>query len=159
MLCERGMASDARTLARSCVESAIVLDGLATLEGFEDRIAQAHDRHRRVVANSPLADPGAQPEITDELRRGLKKLLQEIASRYPNRPREINLQEVADKVGLLMIYNTVYRGTSGDAAHPTMDLLMRHFDQQAGNAAVWRGLSRLTDIALDFQLGARNVGN
>jgi len=122
------VASDARTLARSCVESAIVLAGLATIDRFEDRIAEAHDKHKRAVANSLLSDPAAQPEITDELRRKLHLVLEEIARRYPNGPRDINYQEVADKAGFLMIYNTVYRGTSGDAAHPTLDSLMRHFD-------------------------------
>ena len=37
--------------------------------------------------------------------------------------------------------------------------LARANDAPPGNAVVWRGLSRLTDIALGFQLGAQNVGN
>lgn len=134
LLCERGMAADARTLARSCVESAIILAALATTEGFEDRIGEAYDRHRRAVANSLLADPAAQPEIDDQARLKLKQLLAEIALRYPKGPRDINLQETADKAGFLMIYNTVYRGISGDAAHPTLESLMRHFDDGTATA-------------------------
>jgi hypothetical protein len=37
--------------------------------------------------------------------------------------------------------------------------LARANDAPPGNTVIWRGLSRLTNIALGFQLGAQNVGN
>jgi hypothetical protein len=37
--------------------------------------------------------------------------------------------------------------------------LARASDAPPGNLVLWRGLSRLTDIALGFQIGAQFVGN
>lgn len=37
--------------------------------------------------------------------------------------------------------------------------LARARDPAPGNIVIWRGLSRLTDIALGFSIGAQNVGN
>jgi hypothetical protein len=37
--------------------------------------------------------------------------------------------------------------------------LARASDPPPGNIVMWRGLSRLTDIALGFTIGARVVGN
>ena len=37
--------------------------------------------------------------------------------------------------------------------------LARANDAPPGNLVMWRGLSRLTDIALGFQIGAQFVGN
>ena len=37
--------------------------------------------------------------------------------------------------------------------------LARASDAPPGNTVIWRGLSRLTDIAIGFQLGTRHVGN
>jgi hypothetical protein len=37
--------------------------------------------------------------------------------------------------------------------------LARSSDGLPGNLVIWRGLARLTDIVLGFQLGAQTVGN
>lgn len=37
--------------------------------------------------------------------------------------------------------------------------LARAGDGPPGNMVIWRGMTRLTDIALSYQLGSQNVGN
>ncbi len=127
ILGERGLASDARCLVRSCVETTILIAGIVTIEKFPDKLVESHYKHRLSAANALLSDPDSRSELTGDQVLKLEELVNEINASYPNKKiREIKYEEIARKAGLLSIYNTVYRSTSGDAAHPTLNALNRH---------------------------------
>jgi hypothetical protein len=57
LLAERGLVTDARTLVRSGVESAIALHALANDARFVDQMIEAHHLHRRRAARIVLDTP------------------------------------------------------------------------------------------------------
>lgn len=142
LLAERGMIADARLLARSCAETTILLGGLATSSGFSAKLIESHYKHKLAIAQSLLADQEARLDLTLSQIANLESVVHAINTEYPNKVlREIKYEQVARDAGLLSIYNTIYRGLSGDAAHPTLDALNRHLkSDDAGNieATVFR---------------------
>ncbi len=134
LLAERGLLTDARTLVRSCAESAIALGGIAYDENFIDEIIDDYHKHRLSVANVMASDPEFSKGLTPEHLDGLKKISPEISAKYQlSKPKSVKWDVVATRVGMSALYNTVYRGISGDAAHVTADALNRHIqaDDQA----------------------------
>lgn len=127
LLAERGMLSDARTLVRSCAESAIALGGIAHDENFIDELVDDYHKHRMSVANVMASDPECSKGLTPAQLDGLKKISVEISEQYQSsKPKSVKWDVVASRVGMTTLYNTIYRGMSGDAAHVTADALNRH---------------------------------
>ena len=115
LLSERGMGAEARTLVRNCAEAAIALGNVALSETFLDELIADYDKHRLTIANVFFNDPDCKSELPAEQ---LEKL-REVAA--------------AKKAGMAALYNTVYRGISGDAAHVSIDALNRHIKSDADN--------------------------
>ena len=132
LLGERGMSADARTLVRSCAETAIALGGLATIDGFIDRLIEDHDRHRLTLANALLSDGDSLNALSPDQAEQLRAVAAEIKGRYaaPG-PNSLKWDQVAHKANMRSLYDTVYRGISGDAAHPSIDALNRHLRADA----------------------------
>lgn len=127
LLAERGLLSDARTLVRSCAESAIALGGIAHDESFIDEIIDDYHKHRLSIANVMAIDPECSKGLTPQQLDGLEKISAEISAKYQSsKPKSVKWDVVATRVGMTTLYNTVYRGISGDAAHVTADALNRH---------------------------------
>jgi hypothetical protein len=66
LLAERGMIADARSLVRSCSETAIAIGCLAIDEKFVDDLIEDHDRHRLTSANVHLNDPESREASTSQ---------------------------------------------------------------------------------------------
>ncbi|MHB1098784.1 MAG: DUF5677 domain-containing protein [Burkholderiales bacterium] len=118
LLAERGMITEARTLVRSCAESAIALGGAASIDDFPEQLQSAHDKHRRSLASYLNTYQGLtedQRSVVDETTSSLNG-----KSLSP-----INWEYVAKKSGMELMYNGVYRALSGDSAHVTMLALDR----------------------------------
>lgn len=129
-----GMAADARTLVRSVTESAIALAGIAHDPAFVNELEAAHYRHVQAMANSLLNNANAVAELSAEQVESVRKTLAEIAAKYPDgRPAPVNWESVAQRVGMEDIYLTVYRSTSGDGAHVSMESLVRHVEADSDN--------------------------
>lgn len=126
LLSRRGLITDARALARGCLESAIVLGGLAHIENFEKELIDDHHRSRQRTANVLLEAKPLNPGLTDEQREQLRKIFGSIATEsQPGGPKSLVLEQVARRAGLESAYNMLYRPLSGDAAHPTIESLTR----------------------------------
>lgn len=132
LLSERGMLTEARTLVRSCAESAIALCAVALDEKFIDELISDYDRHRLCIANVFANDTDCKSDLTPEQIEKLRETAREIKDRnHPNTPQSINWATVATKTGTTALYNTIYRGISGDAAHATIEALNRHIKSDA----------------------------
>ena len=124
MLATRGMPADALTLVRNCTESAIALGGIAHDEAFLETLINGHNRHIKTLANVLLNDNVLCGELTDEQ----KSQSQAVVNQFDGETLQgINWDALATKVGMSDLYNTIYRLTSGDAAHTTLLAISRHF--------------------------------
>jgi hypothetical protein len=131
LLARRGMIADARAIVRSCTESAIALGAMATVDDFFDQMAEAHDSHRRKIAQMFLETPPTQQELTDEQVSALKEMVEGIETKYGRKPNSIVWASVAENAGMRDLYNLVYRDMSGDGAHATIESLNHHINADA----------------------------
>jgi hypothetical protein len=125
LLAERGMTSEAQTLARSCLESAFFLGATAADASFADRLASSHTEYHKkratwLTSREPVVT-GLSPEQLDELRRLLDILAATPAA-------SLQIKQAAETAHMLEVYETVYRDLSNRAAHPTLDSLRRHIE-------------------------------
>lgn len=127
LLAKRGMTSDARTLLRACVETAILQCKISRDAKFADKLAERHDYHRRALGNAALSDPQIVNPMHPGDAEAIRATVDEINSRYPGRkPTDIKLAEIAESVNGMHLYNLFFRPMSGDAAHGNFDALNRH---------------------------------
>lgn len=126
LLAERGMLAEAGSLARSVVECAVFLGGVAYVEGFTQRMAGDNNAHYYAMANA-IAEQLEQGDVGCDAQdaKGLRALISEVDEQGHKRGR-INLRQLAKDVGMAPLYEFVYRRLSGDAAHPTLASLERH---------------------------------
>ncbi|WP_028211542.1 DUF5677 domain-containing protein [Paraburkholderia mimosarum] len=123
LLAERGALSDARTLARLCAETTIVVKALATDAGTLDALREDDAKHELGVCNR-MIELGANDARVDLAAYRTRK--NEIEAQYPNRPNALKLTSLAAATGLELLYEIAYRYTSGNAAHATLGAFMRH---------------------------------
>jgi hypothetical protein len=129
LMTERGMIADARSLVRSCAETAIAIWGVAIDEKFVDALIEAHQSHRLRHANALLKDPESCQELKPEQVSNLQQVVAEVTRQYqPPRPQSIIWDQVAKRAKIVALYDTIYRMTSGDAAHATVLALDRHVE-------------------------------
>jgi Family of unknown function (DUF5677) len=129
LMAERGMIADALTLVRSCTETAIALGAVAVDESFISDLIEDYYKHRLSYANALFGDPESRPFLTSDQIKNLEELVAEVRRLYQApRPHRVNW-EVAAKTGKMTdLYVTIYRMTSGDAAHTTVYALDRHIE-------------------------------
>jgi len=150
LMAERGMVTQARCLARSCLEEAFAMSGLhdrpdAFLRHLRDDEAAA----RKGQAKAVLA-------TGDERRYDAAALRKLIAESPKNRGLGVN--EVADLGPLSDLY-LAYKILSDDGAHVTVRNILRHMSMSP-DGKEWRGFSvgpaRTREIveALNFALMA-----
>lgn len=140
------MPADALTLVRSCAESAIALGGVAYDKAFIEALISGYNKHRKTFINTYLGDPSLSSELTNEQKEYGKALVEQLNA---GAPQGFTWDALAKKpeIGMADLYNTVYRSTSGDAAHATLLALDRHVCTNTEGK-----LERLV-----FQPDARNV--
>jgi hypothetical protein len=127
-LAERGMGAESRTLVRGCAETAIALGCVRRDKSFFDRLDEDYDKHRIALANDLLQKlPEDDPNLPPAKRTKLRSFVAELAAQYkPPHPLRINWADAAVTAGLTDLYMTVYRETSGDAAHVGLKALERY---------------------------------
>lgn len=128
LLLERGMEADARTLIRSCIESAIAMGGLAFDDKFLDSLTDSHAAKRVRLAREVLEKNllvGATAEQIEEIKQ--------YASENITRKRvNINWRDVAERVGMEDLYDEMYKEMSNDGTHVSFDSLYRHIEKSSG---------------------------
>jgi Family of unknown function (DUF5677) len=154
LLASRGMIADALTLGRSCAETAIAIGAVANEDGFIARLIEAEHHHMFTYSNAILNDADSQPFLSQEQIDNLNRMVSEIRTRYQSRtPSRIRWEQAAIIAGMTDLYITVYRLTSGDAAHTTLSALGRHIqpnDQGAPETLTFRPENRQLPHALSM---------
>jgi Family of unknown function (DUF5677) len=129
VMSERGMITEALTLVRSCAETAIAVGGVVTDEIFIRDLIEDHHKHRLSYSTAILTDPESAPFLTPDQIKNLEQVVAEVKGLYqPAGPRRINWEQAARKAKMTDLYITIYRMTSGDAAHATVQALDRHIE-------------------------------
>jgi hypothetical protein len=136
LLAERGGMAESRTLVRLSCEAAIAIGALKEDATFADRLVEDHYHHRRALARSLLegGDDGNPPE-PDQIVR-LQAILVEIEALYPKGLRAVVWKDAAKLAHLKLLFDRVYRLTSGDSAHLNLGSLNRHFRADAENQGI-----------------------
>jgi hypothetical protein len=139
ILATRGLRAQSRSLARSTLETAlycvaasrdqVLTQGAARkakkdvppTTSFVEALEGGHQRHRGQMA----AGLKQLAETPPELVSSLQSLLAEIGT--PGQHQDVNLQGLAEDLGLSDLYTVVYRPLSQDA-HPTATSLEYHVE-------------------------------
>lgn len=129
ILSERGMLSDAGAIARSVVESAIFLGGVAHVQDFSRNMAGDNNAHYYSMAKA-IAEQLEQwgDDSGSEDAAALRTLVSEVDEKGHKR-KSINLRQIAKDVGMDFLYEFVYRRLSGEHGHPTLTSLEWHFSR------------------------------
>ncbi len=135
LLLERGMEADARNALRSATETTILLVRVSRDPALAERLVENDDYHRQKMAGALLRDAGAMATMSPERKEALEKTAADIKARYtPAKPRPLNIADEA--IGdALVLYNLVFRPTSNDAAHTSLESLVRHFIERKDGSA------------------------
>lgn len=119
LLLQRGMCTECEALSRTGLECAIELGAIAADSDHVNVLLKAHDQHRKVHAERMLAHSEALGPLPDQIADELRKN----AALLSGSSR--NLEQSARKAGLMVLYDSTYRGLSGHAAHATIGALQR----------------------------------
>ena len=137
ILTERGMLADARTVIRAAAETVIVLCAVMKDSKVCDLLVDRHLWHHRTLRNAWLADPQATAEMTAEDVVTVKAILADANESYPRvmdlKSDPVVIATLAQQAGVTALYNAIYRETSGDAAHTSLDALNRHICADSNN--------------------------
>jgi len=137
LLAERGLLADARTVVRGAAESAIVLAAVAKDATVCDLLIDRHFWHHRKLRQAWLNDPQATANMTAQEVDAVRAVITDADVQHPKaktlKNDPVAIATLAQQVGFMALYNAVYRSSSGDAAHTSIDALSRHIraDDQA----------------------------
>ncbi len=125
ILCERGLIVEARTLARSCFESAACLTAIAkhgetAIERMVENTIKGKKKRANAIKGGSLAG-----YVDDD---GLKNVQAYLDETVDEGKRGFPIEEMANlgELGPLYIF---YRQLSADAAHPNLEALERYYDE------------------------------
>ncbi|MNJ99102.1 hypothetical protein D3C87_168760 [compost metagenome] len=128
LLQQRGMEADARTLVRSCAESAIAI-GCAVLDkDFLNILTDGHRRYKWEVASSMSAS--ARSTQDDSLDKAALEEIKEFASEFDAKgaPKYPNWWRLAKKAEFMDLYKMVYADASQDGVHVSLESIRRHIE-------------------------------
>jgi hypothetical protein len=123
--------------------------GLA--RGVVEAFMSAHADGRPQPENCVRLDMDAPPYVYETPRNGGTNLSHPFAIIRDLLDKLIVDNKSTSKSGSLSAYLVRLARLGGYLARAT--------DPPPGNTVIWRGMSRLTDIEIGFQLGAQHVGN
>lgn len=130
LLAERGLISDARTVVRAATETVIILSAVVKDAGVCDLLFDRHVLHHAKLRRAWLNDPQALAHMTPDQISTTKETLAEIEAQFSQvktlKKDPVTISDLAKKAEVMALYNGVFRVTSGDAAHTTLDSLNRH---------------------------------
>ena len=131
LMAERGAVVEARTLARTCLESVFALAAAVSMQdGFVDRIVANEMGSKSKGAHWLLN----QPERTIKIEPGAQSELKSFVDRLKEEAEPTSsfaTEEMARNGGLEGLY-VLFRQLSSDAAHPLLEALNRYVDDGHG---------------------------
>lgn len=121
VLARMGADSSAKALVRSTAESVIALAAVANGDNLIDKLIPDHIQHKTKLAKKLLDGQGRA------LSASQIEQLQSILKEHQDSPKgSINWEAVAQAADCLEIYTSIYRHTSADAVHTSIDSLTKH---------------------------------
>jgi Family of unknown function (DUF5677) len=144
LLAERGMTTEARTLARSCFESVFCLGAVCTDPAFPDRFIRDDSERRQKLARALLKLPPESSGLEAEHEAKLRNFLASQAESGID-PAPLVIADAAVRAGMTGVYDMFYRGLSNDAAHPSVTALNRHVEANENGVVV--GLRAGPDVS------------
>jgi len=127
-LLELGLSKDAGTIIRSEVESAIFLKACSQDYTFVEDLHHAHDIFRLKIINLSLEGKPGAIEVTGENRHILEAKKAELKINIEsNGIKEIQVAQIAEKYGMVEMYNTAYRMLSNASTHTSSKSLEDFF--------------------------------
>jgi hypothetical protein len=130
ILAERGLTIESMILTRSLFESNFVLGALAANKVTPEQLANSDFKNRSKLGNAllPMAKSHSPPEQHEKLSDFVEEHANDI---------EISFYDLADKAGMLIAYNGIYRALSHFAAHPSVTAASDYYvDMPNGNGHV-----------------------
>jgi len=94
------------------------------------------------------------PLMTDEHREKFQSDLKQLLGSDAKDP--VNIASLANRVGLSWLYNTVYRMSSSDVAHTTLDALEHHVGVNPQGEIVGLSFGPRVEKLADTLVGAMN---
>ncbi len=138
LMAERGAVVEARTLARTCLETVFALVAAVKMDAaFVDRMVANDMGSKAKGANWLLNRADRADFLQPEAEAGLQAFLDRL--RTENEPTgSFMAEEMARRGGLDGLY-VYFRQFSADAAHPMLDALNRYVDDGQGDVGpiVW----------------------
>jgi hypothetical protein len=135
ILAESEMTVEARTLARSCLESSFYLGAVNNDTDFVDQLINSDTAHKKKVAKWLTSPEAAVTELSEDQIEKVAEFLDHLKSSGAA-TESIIMRQAAQKARLGDIYETVYRDLSNGAAHPSLNSLSRHVEQDSGGNVV-----------------------
>ncbi|KWC32677.1 hypothetical protein WL50_23075 [Burkholderia ubonensis] len=121
LLAKQGFVVEARILTRCCIENLLWLGQVLALgDSFIKEMASDDDKSRSLRAAFAL-----DVATTEDTKDRLRKAIDEIARRYPTKPKLLNPKGVA-KGSVIESSYLQYSQLSADAAHPSLTALIRY---------------------------------
>ena len=117
LLLERGMCVESMASMRVIIECVILMAKLRVDPEYAEILEAEQERHRISHAAKMVA-------FRDRLSTGVATKMIELATQ-PVPSRGQSLESIAVEVGLEVLYQSMYRGVSGYAAHATLGALER----------------------------------
>lgn len=148
LLSERGMTVEARTLVRSCLETAFCLTAvLSKGQEFTERLVADAEKHRRMLVGNLLSS-----DIAGDLGADMESRLRSFLASIPAdvEPKWLHASQMAEASPLRAMF-VFYRELSGDA-HPTVTSMERYFVEGGGSGRFRWGpeLDADTVVATNF---------
>ncbi len=129
ILCERGLIVEARTLARSCFETAACLAAVARHgDTAVDLMVESTIKGKKKRVNAMLSGSFAEHLGEDQLA-AVEAYLTDAGNEGQ---REFGIEEMARQGGLSKLY-IIYRALSAEAAHPNIEALERYYNEEVKN--------------------------
>lgn len=126
ILAERGLPIESMLLARALYETDFVLGALVNGKVTPEELVDSDFGNRKTIGNALL--PIAKKESSLEQHTKLNAFITENVEAKP-----ISLYDMAQRAGMQLAYDGLYRHLSHFAAHPSVTAASGYFVEQAGS--------------------------
>jgi len=130
LMVERGMSTEALTLARSCLESSFYLAATVRNPACIDRMISSDTKHKRGTIRWLKSPAAAIAEFPPEQ---VHELINQLERAAPSEEEPLQIWWAAEQAEMSEIYETFYRDLCNRAAHPSLSSLQRHMTRNADN--------------------------
>jgi len=125
ILAERGLTTEARTIARGCFETVFLLGAIDKQPQLVDNLIVDDVTRKRRLAAAVIALP--EDHQADEAVS--KRLSDYLSETEGHGSGLLKVEQMATIAGMKSIYDLYYRSLSNDAAHPSLTSLRRHVSE------------------------------